>query len=181
VIKTNIKLLVILALSLIAFAQTGCNKERDNKMTSEISTNIKELPLNLPYQPKAVWWQETRRGTPPLIVSFGPTDTIVDAVLLFDEKDLKAILKKSKPITPHVYSPSDQQIIKIIEQNRKPRELAPKSPEDIAYEAELHNLLKEHGELEDKTYEATLFTIRSSGRVVRIKGTNKLYVSYSTS
>ena len=176
--KTSIKLLAILALSLIAFALPACHKEKDLKMTSEISSNIRELPLNLPCQPKAVWWQTTRLGTPDTPRSPGPNDWIVDAVLLFDKKDLDTILKKSKPNIEPVYSPEQKAI------NDKYEKLyisAPKSPEDIAYDAELHNLLKEHGELEDQTYEATLFTTRSSGRVVRIKGTNKLYVSYSTS
>ena len=177
--RTNIKLLVILALSIITLALTACHKEKDFKMTSGISTNIKELSkfLDLPYQPKAVWWQETRLGNTPLIVSFGPTDTRLDAVLLFDTKDLEAILKKSKPNIKPVYSPEQKAII---DKYEKLYILAPKSPEDIARESALHNLLKEHGELEDKTYEATLFTTRN-GKVSRIKGTNKLYVSYSTS
>lgn len=147
-------------------------------MTSEVSTDIKELSeyINLPYQPKAVWWQITRQGTPPLIVSFGPTDWIVDAVLLFDKEDLEAILNKSKQNIEPLYSPEQKAIIK---KNEKLYIEAPESPEYIAREAALHNLLKEHGELEDKTYKPTLFTYRD-GRVVRIKGTNKLYVTYQT-
>jgi hypothetical protein len=176
--KVSIKLLAILALSIIAFTLNACNKKKDIKMTSEVSTDIKELSkfINLPYQPKAVWWQITRQGTPSLIVSFGPTDWIVDAVLLFDKEDLEAILNKSKQNIEPVYSPEQKAII---EKYEKFETIAPKSPEVIAYEGTLHNLLKEHGELEDKTYKPTLFTYRD-GRVVRIKGTNKLYVTYQT-
>jgi hypothetical protein len=176
--KVNINLIAILSLCIITHALTSCHKERDIKMTSAISTDIKGLSelINLPYQPKAVWWQVTRCGTPNAVMALGPTDTILDAVLLFDEKDIEAILKKLKTNIEPVYSPEQKAIIekyKIFETT------APKSPELIAYEAALHNLLKEHGELDDKTYQATLFTYRD-GRVVRIKGTNKLYVTYST-
>src|SRR5664280_2458878 len=106
--KSSLIFITVVAISIITVALTACNKKMEDRKTSEISTNIKELPLNLPYQPKAVWWQETRLGNTPLIVSFGPTDTRLDAVLLFDTKDLEAILKKLKRNIEPVYSPEQK-------------------------------------------------------------------------
>jgi len=96
--KSRLILITVFALCIITVGFTAYDKKKDDKRTSKISTNINKLSqlIILPYQPKAVWWQITRIGTPYTPHPPGPNDWSVDAVLLFDEKDIELILHESQ-------------------------------------------------------------------------------------
>jgi hypothetical protein len=156
--KTSYILVTFVAVCIVVVSLTACNKKKNGKNTSEISTDINKLSqlINLPYHPKAVWWQVTRIGTPDTPSSPGPNDWKLNAVLLFEQKDLESILNKSLP------------------------ELQSESPETIYNSfSEIHGLLKNHGTFENKIYKADLFG-QSNGLAIRFKGTDKLFVTFTT-
>lgn len=156
--KTSYILITFVVVCIVVASLTACNKKKNGKNTSEISTDINKLSqfINLPYSPKAVWWQVTRIGTPDTPSSPGPNDWKLNAVLLFEQKDIESILNKSQ---------LDQQS---------------ESPE-VIYNGfkEIQDLLKSHGTFENKIYKADMFG-QSNGLAIRIQGTNKLFVSFTT-
>jgi hypothetical protein len=168
--KLLFALIVIAAVATVTASLVACNKNKDEKRTSEVSTDIDTLSrfLHLPYKPIAAWWQTTRLGTPDTASAPGPNDWIFDAVLLFDKMDLEAIIRNSKPVETYDIPPEQYGLYENIETFGHKN-----------YKESLHRFLKNHGELEDKNYKATIFTTYD-GTFTRIKGTNKLYVTYQT-
>jgi len=158
--KTSFILITIVSVSIILISLTACNKKKNDKKTSEISTDIKGVLwlFNPPYQPKAVWWQTTRLGPQNTLSVPGPNDYIYTAVLLLDKTEIEALLKKST--------------------SEKSDNLS--SNEIVSRISGVQSLLKEHGELEDKVYDA-IHLLKNGGSMVRIKGTNKLFILYQTS
>ncbi len=151
--------IVAVTVMIIALNLTACKKRKDNKKTGEIRTDIQGISwlLKPHYQPKAVWYMITRLGTPDTTRAPGPNDYVYSAVLLFDKKDVDSLLKQAS-----------------LEQSDN------LSANDIFADVpELHTLLKEHGALEAKVYDASNLLI-NGGSMVRIKGTNKLFISYIT-
>jgi len=122
-----------------------------------VNTNIDELSkfINLPYRPKSVWWQTTEIGDPNDTRVPGPTDWSMDAVLLFDEQQVEAILSKSKKIHN-----DSKYLINTISKN----------------------VLHEDDVMNNEVYQGDLFAKSPllDGIIVRIKGTNKLLVSFQT-
>jgi len=157
--KTSFILITIVLVSVIIFSLNACNKKKNDKKTSEISTDIKGILwlFNPPYQPKAVWWQTIKLGTSNTPSAPGPNDYKLTAVLLLDKTDVEEILKKSTLVQSQNLSVSDTFLNK----------------------SEVQNLLKDHGTLEDKIYDAS-YLLKNGGSMIRIKGTDKLFISYTT-
>ncbi len=150
------KLIIILTVSM-SLNMIACNNKQGNERPTKVSTEIYSLSkfINLPYQPQAAWWQTTKIGSSNDIMAIGPTDWRLNAVLLFDNNEINNILKDSQ-LEYYSSSQIDADII--------------------------GNILDDHGILDKDAYKADMF-IKSpllTGVMVRIKQTNKIFLSLST-
>jgi hypothetical protein len=155
--KFCFKLFLIIIYVIFTTNLTACEKKQNNKGTSKVNTNINEISklINLPYRPISVSWQTTEIGDPNDMRVPGPADWSLDAVLLFSKSQVKDILSKSKKIQD-----DSKYLLNTINKN----------------------LLEKNDVMDKEVYQADIFakTPLLDGIIVRIKNTNKLFVSLQT-
>lgn len=154
--KTALRSLVV-ALLLTGATVAGCTKGQSTQRITTMKTDVDELSrfIAFPFPPKAAWWRTADRGDSGAL---GPSDWELMAVLQFAPEDIESIIGKSG-----------------LQKSDPPEKIIASSPG-------MSELLKNHGPLEDRLYGAELFA-RSpliDGFVVRIKGTDKLFIYLAT-
>lgn len=122
-----------------------------------MKTDAAELSkfIALPFPPKAVWWRTAEREGSG---SMGPTDWELMAVLQFSPQGIESIISRTKII-----------------QSDSPEKIVAGSPGMI-------EMLKGHGSVGERLYSAELFAKSPllEGFIAQIKGTDKLFIYFST-
>jgi len=142
---------------LAGLACVSCTKNQSTQRISTMKTDAAELSkfVALPFPPKAVWWRTTEREGSG---AMGPSDWELMAVVQFSPQYIESIISRSKSLK------SD-------------------SPEKIVAGSHgMIEMLKGHGSVGERLYSAELFAKSPllEGFVVQIKGTDKLFVYFST-